>query len=260
MTRDQISSLPSIYRLLKWNIKQRLGADSIRTRTPFGFKMDLAFIDQSATHIFFQHYETEEADTLMKLIKPGMTVLDIGANIGYFTLLMAKQVTSSGSVFAFEPNPRMIEQLEKNIALNTEVQDGRIRIEKIALGCEEADTDFYAPVRGAEGVGGLRDTKRAPVDQTLRVHVSKLDRWITLKDVARIDLIKIDVEGGELDVFRGAEDVLRKFRPILLFEAVEINTKPYGYAVRELLDFLRRFEYDIQPMSCGYNYLAMPRN
>ena len=260
MTKEQLSSLPNIYRLLKWNLFLRSGARSIRCRTPFGAYMDLEFVDQSATHIFFQHYETEEAETIASCVHSGMTVLDIGANIGYFTLLMAQRVMAAGTIYAFEPNPRMIAQLEKNIALNKDLADGRIKIQDVALGDSEKETDFFVPVRGAEGVGGLKDTKRAPVDQTVRVRVSTLDTWVKSKNIERIDFIKMDVEGGELDILRGAQNTLKIMRPTVLFEAVELNTAPYGYAVKDILDHISHYNYEIRPMPCGYNFLATPRS
>lgn len=259
MNKEHFSSPSHVRRFIQWHLLKRVGSKNILCRTEFGARIELEFVDQSATHIFFQHYEKEEAETITSCVHPGMTVLDIGANIGYFTLLMAQRVTANGSVHAFEPNPRMIRQLEKNIALNEDLKDGRIKVQSVALGNAEGETDFFSPVRGAEGVGGLKDTKRVPVEELFRVRVSRLDTWIAEQKIERIDFIKMDVEGGELDILKGAQNMLKIMRPVILFEAYELNTAPYGYSVKDILEHVRQYGYDIQPMSCGYNFLAKPR-
>jgi FkbM family methyltransferase len=222
--------------------------------------MDLEFVDQSATHIFFQHYEKEEAEIISSYVKKGMRVLDIGANIGYFTLLMAQKVGANGRVYSFEPNPRMVSQLKKNIGLNKDLNDGRIKLQDIALGNSEGESDFYSPVRGAEGVGGLKDTKRAEFGELFRVRVSKLDTWISEEKIEKIDFVKMDVEGGELDILLGAPIMLGKMRPTILFEVVELNTAPYGYSGKDIFEYLRLYSYQIMPLSCGYNFLATPES
>lgn len=135
---------------------------------------------------------------MINLIKLGMTVFDIGANIGYFTLLMARLVSNAGQVYVFEPNPDMLNELIKNIKINPELSDGRIIIQKEALGNANGQKTFYCPIEGHQGVGGLKNTERAPLEKIITVKVNTLDDYIERNDIKKIDFIKMDIEGGEL--------------------------------------------------------------
>lgn len=103
---------------LRWSVSKRLGRKSIAARTNAGLRLKLEFEDVSAPHIYFGYYEEDETRAISQLVRPGMTVLDIGANIGYYTLLMADLVGPLGRVHAFEPNPTMVVRLRCNIAQN----------------------------------------------------------------------------------------------------------------------------------------------
>jgi len=123
-----------------------------------------------------------------------MTVLDIGGNIGYFTLLMAHLVGPEGKIHTFEPNPPIYSRLKKNIEINPELNDGRITLHKIALSSNNGETTFYCPIEGHEGVGGLKDTRRASIEKTIKVNVLTLDKFVLDNNLNKIDFIKMDIE------------------------------------------------------------------
>ena len=208
-----------------------ISKNSFEAKSRFGFKLLIKKTDFSAIFFYSDDYETEETNLIAEIIKPGMTVLDIGGNIGYFTLLMAHLVSREGKIHTFEPNPPIYSRLVKNIEINPELNDGRITLHKIALSSKEGETTFYCPIEGHEGVGGLKNTERASIEKTIKVKTQTLDNFIIDKNIKKIDFIKMDIEGGELDVLKGADNVLEKIRPIILFEANELNTAPYGYII-----------------------------
>jgi FkbM family methyltransferase len=244
---------------LKWLISKRLRRQSIVCEHALGYRIRLEFSDLSASHIYFNRYEPEETEKIVKLVGPGMTVLDVGANIGYFTLLLAGRVGPSGRVHAFEPNPVLHNKLRENAALNPEYADGRIAFHREALGSYEGEAEFFCPIAGHEGVGGLRNTNRAPLSAVIRVPVQMLDAFVANEGITRLDFIKMDIEGGELDALRGAERTLRNLHPKLLFEAFEVNTEPYGYRVFEILSYLEQRDYIVKQAGMAPNFLATPK-
>jgi FkbM family methyltransferase len=224
-----------------------------------GYRLRVAFTDVSAPLIYFGQYEQEESGLIAHLVRPGMTVLDIGANIGYFTLLMASLVGPRGQVHAIEPNPIMLQRVEANIVLNPPLQDGRIKTHHLALGAKSGHADFFCPNTGHEGVGGLKDIKRAPLDQVIQVPVATLDGFVQAQGIEKLDFIKMDIEGGELDVLRGGERALRQLRPVWLFEACELNTAPYGYRAPEILSYLEQRDYRVKQAGAGDNFIGEPK-
>ena len=202
--------ISNIVKRLKWMFISKLGFKKVLITNKLGFKLLINLTNLSAPFFYFDKYEKEETDLMTSLIKPGMTVFDIGANIGYFTLLMASLVGNNGQVHVFESNPDVLIELIKNIDINPELSDGRIKIKQEALGDVKGQKTFYCPIEGHHGVGGLKNTKRAPLKRTITVKVNTLDNYIKMNNIKKIDFIKMDIEGGELDVFKGAEYTLNK--------------------------------------------------
>jgi FkbM family methyltransferase len=145
---------------------------------------------------------------LPALLRPGGTFVDIGANIGYFTLLAAGLVGTGGRVVAIEPIPRTGERLRANIALNGFTQ---VRVEHCALGAAAGTLELHLPppeVHRDYLVTGLA----IPGWQALTVPCTTLDEAFAAWQLPAIDLMKIDVEGGEPQVIRGGRSVLASGR------------------------------------------------
>jgi FkbM family methyltransferase len=246
-----------MYRL-RWSLLKRIGHRSIVADLG-RYKVSVEFSNASSRLMYFGDYEKDEQRVIATNVKPGMTVLDVGANLGYFTLLMASLVGSSGKVIAFEPNPRMRGLLDANIALNTDLNDGRLKAESLALGAERGRLKFYCPLQGHEGVGGLRDTQRAPVEKVVDVEATTLDAYVEQQKIDRIDFIKLDIEGGELGFFKGAQRVLTQMRPTVLFEATDKNTAAYGYKATDLHGHLKALGYEISDAGSDENFLAVAK-
>lgn len=166
---------------------------------------------------------------LARRIGRGMVCADIGAQAGYFTLLMADLVGPEGRVHAIEPLPANVRLLCENIALNGFL--ARVFVHAVALGCEaEGLQALRPPYPGA--MNAARVPEGAP--DSLRVPVARLDRL--LADVPRLDVVKIDAEGAEHAIIEGGEELLARHRPLLV---AEVNAARAG-DLRALLERLAR--------------------
>jgi hypothetical protein len=94
---------------------------------------------------------------------------------------------------------------------------------------------------------------------TIQVPVATLDEVVERHRIRSLDFVKMDVEGGELDVLRGAAHVLTAMKPVLLFEAFELNAAPYGYRVYEILSYLEQRGYTVRQAGMSTNFIAVPR-
>lgn len=163
-----------------------------------------------------------------QLVQPEMVVYDVGANVGFLTVIAARLVGPGGRVIAFEPLPENFEHIRHNASLN---QMAQIIVRSEAV----SDTDGTAQFQvSAEPTwGNLVDAgKQVRLQQgTIEVKVSCLDSLLASEELPSPDLIKIDVEGAEAKVLLGAADTLRRLRPLLLIELHGTNQ-----AIAKLLD------------------------
>jgi FkbM family methyltransferase len=148
------------------------------------------------------------------LCRPGDCVLDIGANVGDWTLQMASRVGPLGKVIAFEPVPYLAQTIAKTARVN---RQGWVEVQQLALGSTDGATDFS--VEGANS-GGSRMGRVEGDFSLITVNTARLDSFIASRpDISRIDFVKIDVEGFEDAVLQGARASLARFRPAILFES-----------------------------------------
>ena len=177
-----------------------------------------------------------------RYLVPGMSVLDIGAHHGLYSLLAAKQVGRSGRVVAFEPSPRERKRLEENIRLNF---FRNITIESFALGPEASEAKLYQ-VSGAEDYcNSLRPPAGKPIERNVQVKVTSLDEFLSGQTQTKFDFVKIDTEGAELGILQGAVKFLTTHpRPTLLCEVAEIRTSNWGYHAAEIVTLLRDREFE----------------
>ncbi|MGA8215704.1 MAG: FkbM family methyltransferase [Candidatus Sulfotelmatobacter sp.] len=190
---------------------------------------------------FFGTYEPEVRRIFRTVLPLGGVALDIGANVGWHTLLMASLVGASGRVLAVEANPALRQRLHNHLHLN------RFRQVEV-MPCAAADTEemmeFYAPAANDRnsGNGHVVEHPRGHAS-TIRVEARRVDTIIAAARCERLDLIKIDVEGFEWRVLRGGEDTIAKFRPHIVFE-YDAEYAPRGGGTPELLgEFFRAHRY-----------------
>lgn len=161
-------------------------------------------------------YEPALLEAIEHFVRPNLTVYDVGANIGYVSLVLAKAVGPSGQVVAFEPLPANLVRLRANMALNPE--GSRVQVVGAAVGAQAAEAAFMVHKSG--GMGKLQAAKgrQAEYEGSIPVEVIALDEWTKDHRKAAPRLIKIDVEGGEAAVLEGLTSTLKNDQPTILIE------------------------------------------
>lgn len=182
-----------------------------------------------------------------RYLRPGMTFYDIGANIGFFSLLAARIVGEGGRVVAFEADPEVAERLRQHVEHN---HFGNISVEQKAVWSETAAVSFArADAHASPDLGLGQVVTSGLAGSTLVQAISLDDFFLTSRPP---DFLKCDVEGAEVAVFRGAQRLLKKNRPILLIEMhSEVNRLT-------LLQEFGALSYDCESLD-GAHILALPK-
>lgn len=189
-------------------------------------------------------FEPEECRFVTGHLQPGMVFFDVGANLGQYTLLAAQAVGLTGHVHSFEPSARMFAELQYNVGLNG--FDARCTLNNVAVFDRPgtARLSRYAP--GGEVFGSLGQQERAggAIVGYDEVATITLDDYVVQRGIERVDLIKLDIEGAELQALRGAGDLLaRPDGPVVVLEMADVNTVGLGYAAMETWDYLESLGY-----------------
>jgi FkbM family methyltransferase len=178
----------------------------IRTVEGMTFELDLGeLIDVG---VFLQQYERDVVGFIERLTRGGWTVVDIGANMGAHTLRFSKLVGPSGQVFAFEPMEYAFAKLARNVSLNDATNTQAFRV---ALSDRNVPAQ-HVSYRSSWALSGERRAESSVVD------FRRLDDWCAERCVDVIHLIKLDVDGHELQVLKGGLDTIERCRPVLLVE------------------------------------------
>jgi FkbM family methyltransferase len=207
----------------------------VPVRLPFGGWW-LARNDFIGAALFCGGFEETECLFVERFLRPGMTVLDIGAHHGFYTLLASRRVGPQGRVLAVEASPREIKKLHLHLTVN---RCTNVLVESCVLGESEGYGELHVVVGGQSGCNSLRKPEASEPTITIPVHIRRLDSVVDAYNIKRVDFMKLDVEGGELSVLKGGIELLgRRPRPVMLIEVQDIRTRPWGYPAREIVHFL----------------------
>lgn len=216
----------------------------------FSFVMDLnplhscdEFIDRHFANGV--SYEPEVAHVLMRVLRPGDCAVDVGANIGFFTLFMSAAVGPTGYVYAYEPGSNNLPTLRKNIALNN---FANIEVNEKPLWNKSEPVTFWLNPDSAGSnclwdPGLWHENKRAQVAPNFStVDATTLDASVHKK----VRLIKIDTEGAEQRILEGAMTILtHDHPPFIVTELNPFGSRQFGCNNQTLRDFMGQFGYDI---------------
>lgn len=200
-----------------------------------GVRYSLDISDYMQYCIYFR-VEAEPRDQLYDLVVDGTTVIDIGTNIGE-TLLNFARINKRGLNIGFEPVPFLYEMASRNIALNP---FDNIRLENLGLSDTKQTLSFRQSNENNSGGIYLTPAKNASEGV---VNVIPFDDYVAKNSLDNISLIKIDVEGFEMNVLRGASDTLRRFMPDLFVEINDGFLRRQGSSASELFSFLSTLGY-----------------
>lgn len=207
------------------------------------FKLDRAAYMSSAIYWCGYHH-IDERRAIGAFLHPEAVFVDVGANIGEFSLYAAKRLTR-GQVWAFEPFPPIVRVLKENVARN---KFYHIHVIPAGLGETPGVFPFYSATDHSPHIGiheGLTTMYATPSRAELvgEGEIRRLDDVVQEKRFTRLDLIKIDVEGAELPVLRGAQHTIQRFHPAVLLEINEEMFRSAGYTTQALLSFMTAYGY-----------------
>jgi FkbM family methyltransferase len=195
---------------------------------------------------FTGDYDRKVSLLCRRIVKPGDSVLDIGANMGVVTLQLARLVGPTGTVHAFEPNPRMATLITRSATKN---RFDNIRLHPTALGSSTGTLELHVP-RDNAGQGSFIYHKDVSTCDVVQTPVRRLSDIAREEGISELRFIKIDVEGFENQVLVGAQDILEKVRPdVILFEANE--TLPVSFSCVPAVKTLQQ---------AGYRFMALPKS
>lgn len=208
-------------------------------RNGINYSLDLScLIDHS---IFFYTLNEPSWTNLLKLVKSDFIVWDVGANIGYLTLNFAR-VCPQGCVYAFEPDSVSFDRLRQNINQNT---FSNISITQQALGARREVVTLYKLYHNNPGANRILLSGKQRGYATEKVEVTTGDILMVQLNSHRLDVLKIDVEGFELFVLKGAQGLVQKFRPILFVELAELNLNEHNLTSVMLIECIEKLDYDV---------------
>jgi FkbM family methyltransferase len=231
---------------LRFWLRQKLGADyrSIPDRiqsVPDGRKFHIG-----PDFIYWGIYmgvgfEPEATNILGNLVKAGQTVVDVGANFGWYTTLFSRCVGSTGRVHAFEPVPTTYERLQENLGLN-QLQDF-VSATRSAVGEApgQAKMHIFKNLSSANASMSALDQKEYDV---VEAPIIRLDDYLKDNGVRHVDFLKVDVEGAELMVLKGARGLLAApDAPLIMVEINDETSKAFGFRKEEIWDLLVELGY-----------------
>jgi FkbM family methyltransferase len=201
-----------------------------------GLRFDLDISDMVDWYVYFS-WRDAAWDALFGLMKEGQVVFDVGTNIGYTLLRAAQCVGPTGKVFGFEPAHRNYSKCLKNLELNGLPN---VEVQKLALGNTNGPQRLVITDEHNTGMNRLAGDQESGES----VEVIKLDDWVIQNSITHIDVIKIDVEGFELNVLKGGYAAIQQHKPALFIEINDSYLRHFGASVQEIFLLL---------VSQGYN-------
>lgn len=207
-----------------------------------GFKMILNL--QTEKDYWLGTYEPDLQAAARELVKSGMVVYDIGGNIGYISLMMARLCTPGGQVFSFEALPANLKRLEENIQING--LDKKIQIQPIAIVDKTRVVRFLIHSSSSMGKAAGSAGRKEEYDHEINVKGTSVDDFVFKGRHPAPDIIKMDIEGGEVLAVQGMQRLLKEKHPIFL---VELHGKEAAKAVWAAF---HKAGYDVFEMKEGY--------
>ena len=201
--------------------------------------------------------ENPEYSVMKSLLSDGATFVDVGANFGTFSLLASRIVGPTGKVIAVEPQQRLAGLIEESLILS-EAQN--CRLERVACGSATGERTLFIPADDSGRAGFFEGFSGRPGHTSQQVHVTTLDSVMREHGLSGQLMIKIDVEGSEIDVLDGAEATITSLHPSILIELNAWSAEAAGHAPNEIIDRLSSHGYSSFSTAESYPQLMNPRD
>jgi FkbM family methyltransferase len=222
----------------------------VRLDQGFFMKLDLADPEQLKVYFYGHYHERYEADLVQRLLTDDDVFWDVGANVGYFTLVAARALNHRGRIVAFEPGKNAYERLTENISLNAY---RNIQTFPVAVTDREGEAVLHL-------AGDIADSSASLYPAALDQASQEVCRTVALDQVLRSeglrppDLIKLDAEGAELAVLQGAQGLLADSPPLWLMEMEEKNLRAAGASKAAVAQCLTGYGYRAAHLTKGRWY------
>jgi FkbM family methyltransferase len=193
-------------------------------------------------HIYFLGAWDEPGSKFLKnYLKAGDIFMDIGANIGCYTMIASKIVGSEGEIHAFEPVSKVFDKLLFNIQLNNL---SNISTNRKAVYETSGTLEFFVSSRENEGMSSIfrHDTESGEIE---KVKAISIDEYVEKMNIQRIDMMKIDIEGAEIFALKGMKNTIKRFKPIIIMELSEDVLRNIPVESKDVLDIMRSMNYVI---------------
>lgn len=193
--------------------------------------------------MLFKDFEPEDSQFFREAIRPTDICFDVGGNVGFFAMLMAHRA-AQGQVHVFEPIPLNAALIKTNAELNGFTN---LHVHNVAVGDKECTVQFSISIDSA--YSSMKATGRRDEERSLEVPMRSLDKYVDDAGIARVDIMKVDVEGAEGMVIEGASKLLSdaERRPrLVLLELFEPNLKPFETSVERIVNRMIEFGYTPQ--------------
>ncbi|MEQ8925272.1 MAG: FkbM family methyltransferase [Fulvivirga sp.] len=213
-----------------------------------GLKIRVTTNEIIGWNIFFLgEYEPDINELLRKYLKEGDIVIEAGSNIGSETLLISNIIGSKGVVYGFEPFPKVYLELEYNLEIN---QITNVKPVEMALGDSNCIIDFNIMDEDYPNQG-MSSVIKTGHSQSIRVKQVILDDYIIDNEIKKVNLIKMDIQGAEFNLLKGALKTVRTYNPVLILEA----SNPWS-DLNALFQLLKSLNYDIFNIDSGMDKLS----
>lgn len=193
-------------------------------------------------------YELPVQQAIAQHLKPGDVFYDIGANVGFFTVLGAQLVGNEGAVYAFEPDQNNAQAIRHNVTLN-----GFSQVDVVQKAVSQTDGSGTLLLTDYAGGHTLSSVERPPqVRAEISVDLVSIDTLISQGDLKPPALVKIDVEGAEIEVLKGMQQTLERDRPTLIYEADDRHPAHLKIKQNELNSYVQQFGYELLSLADSY--------
>ncbi len=221
-------------------------------RNGINYEVDLAEGIELSLYLFGNFQKHIFKNNFLK-IEPNFTIIDIGANVGLMSLPFANAVPQ-GKVYSFEPTFYALERLKKNISLNTDLEN---RIEVInSFVSEKSSVNPNIVAFSSWKVNGEKDDNNHPVHlgtpkATDGVPALSLNDFVNQRQLQKIDFIKIDTDGHEYEVFKGAKETIAKYKPKIIFEIGLYVMEEKGFNFDFYYNYFKELNYKLIDTKSG---------
>lgn len=268
LVREKMKPLTEMQEVLAWNddvarieirkdgivLVHSGGADEREDGIRFYMDFEETISRAEAEFSMKGDYEQEDFDFLRRFLPENAVVLDVGGNVGIFSLSLAQEKKNL-QIFAFEPLPSTYAKMQANFRLNPRLAE-KVKSYNKGLSKEVGEAVFYLP--GASEAASLRPNEDAYYSiestatgeytgqqkmQEVRCELDTVDHFCETNAIVSVHVLKCDVEGAEYDVLRGARKTLIESRPIVYSEMLRKHAKRFGYHPNEIISYMKELDY-----------------